>query len=168
MVLFDSSGNYLRGPAIPLSTRLGSRIPNEQPMPRSPLQMNTARDLILTDHPSRSVRSLASVYNCMGFVFGSRRTWIEPGYLEMILSEDGLRKLSEGSEIMVGDIVVYRDDDGDASHVGLVSEIRIDIPTASRDIMILSQWGRDGEYFHPVSDVSPFLGTPTEYWTDRI
>jgi len=108
------------------------------------------------------------VYNCLGLVFGSRRTWIEPDYLEMILSEDGLRKLSQESEIMVGDIVVYRDEDGDASHTGLVSEIRIDIATASREIMILSQWGKDGEYFHPVSDVSPLLGMPTEYWTDRI
>ena len=129
--------------------------------------MNAARDFVLTGHPSRRLRSLSSVYNCMGMVFASRRTWIEPEQLPIILEGDEYKRVPNESEIVVGDVVVYKDGTGSVSHIGTVTEVRINLHLATREIMVLSQWGRDGEYFHPVDDVSGRLGTASEYWTDR-
>ena len=84
----------------------------------------------------------------------------------MILSDDGFSKISE-SECEVGDLVVYRGDDKEVSHVGIIARIETKLATAERDIFGLSQWGKDGEYIHAIHDVNPLLGTPTEFWTDR-
>lgn len=111
---------------------------------------------------------MSSVYNCMGMVFAARRTWIDPEEIRLILEDDDYRRVSDASELMPGDVVVYRTDDGSVSHVGVISEVQIDIREASRRIVVLSQWGREGEYFHGVDDVNPRLGKPTEYWTDRV
>ena len=137
-------------------------------MPRPPLSMQAARDWILGAHPSASVRSLDSVYNCVGMVFASRRTWVEPTHIPMILEEDGYR-LIDRSELECGDVVVYRRDDlSEVSHVGMVAKVTVKPKDASLEVLVLSQWGQDGEYIHLDDDVNPMLGTPTEYWTDRI
>lgn len=167
MTLYDAHGNFIVGPVIPLSTRRGTEIPNEQRMPRPPASMQAARDIVLTNHPSRTVRSLSSVYNCMGMVFATRRTWIEPEHMEMILDDDEYRRVLGEEDLSPGDIVVYRDDQQTVTHVGVVMQVQTNLPQATRDILVLSQWGGDGEYFHYVNDVNPRLGNPSEYWTDR-
>ena len=68
---------------------------------------------------------------------------------------------------MPGDVVVYRDEEGFVVHVGLVTEVETNVKEATWEVSVLSQWGGDGEYFHRIDDVSPLLGKPTEYWTDR-
>ena len=168
MILYDPQGNFIVGPTIPLGTKKGREIPNEQAMQRSPVQMEAARDIIVTHHSSANVRSLSSVYNCMGMAFASRRSGVEPEYLEWILGDDGYRRVSDEGELVPGDLVVYRDDQGDVSHVGVITEIRTNVREGVREVFVLSQWGRDGEYFHEVDDVSPLLGKPSEYWTDRV
>ena len=122
--------------------------------------------MVMGSHPSARVRSLRSDYNCMGLVFASRRTSIDPDDLYMILSDDGFLKIGE-SECDVGDLVVYRGDDNEVSHVGIIARIETQLATAERLIFGLSQWGKDGEYVHEIRDVNPLLGTPTEFWTDR-
>ena len=130
--------------------------------------MEAARDLVLGKHPSASVRSLNSVYNCVGMVFASRRTWVEPEHVPMILADDGYRPINR-NELECGDVVVYRREDlAEISHVGIVANVKVKPKDASLEVMVLSQWGQDGEYFHLDDDVNPMLGTPTEYWTDRI
>lgn len=69
---------------------------------------------------------------------------------------------------MVGDVVVYRDEGGAVVHVGVVSQVQTDLREGTRGILVLSQWGADGEYFHRIDDVNPLLGKPVEYWTDRV
>ena len=103
----------------------------------------------------------------MGMVFASRRTCIDPEHLDMILDDDEYRKLTSQAELQIGDLVIYRGDDDQVSHVGIISSIDVDIGTASMRLFVLSQWGKDGEYLHGINDVSPYLGTPTEFWTDR-
>ncbi len=86
----------------------------------------------------------------------------------MILDDDGYRRVGDKSELQQGDIVVYQDGNGEVSHVGIVASINRNVTAGDWDVTILSQWGRDGEYFHRADDVNPLLGSPTEYWTDRI
>lgn len=100
-------------------------------------------------------------------VFAARRTCIEPEHLPLILRDDEYRLVTPEEDLTVGDIVVYRDDELTVTHVGVVTRVLTNLLQATRDILVLSQWGGDGEYFHSVNDVNPRLGTPVEYWTDR-
>lgn len=122
----------------------------------------------LNAHPDARARSMSSLYNCMGMVFASRRTCIEPEHLLMILNDDEYRRVDNKGDLQRGDIVVYRDDDGEVSHVGIVADVTTDPARATWDVLVLSQWGRHGEYFHLDEDVHTKLGKPTEYWTDRV
>jgi hypothetical protein len=86
----------------------------------------------------------------------------------MILEDDEYHRLSGPDQVMQGDLVVYRNAQGNVAHVGLVARVNVNLRQATREIIVLSQWGALGEYFHRVDDVSPYLGTPTDYWSDRI
>ena len=108
------------------------------------------------------------MYNCMGMVFASRRTWIDPEHLEMILEDDEYQRIVSEAELQLGDLVIYRGDNNQVTHVGIISMIDNNLETAIRRLFVLSQWGGDGEYFHEIHDVSPYLGTPAEFWTDRL
>ena len=167
MILYDARGQNDSGPSLSLATRKGNQIPNEQQPQASSREMQNAQSDILDRHPRAHARSLSSIYNCMGMVFASRRTWIEPENLEMILIEDEYRQVNDLAQLERGDVVVYRDSQGDVSHVGIVAEPGLYTPDGKRQVLILSQWGQAGEYVHLVDDVSPWLGTPVEYWTDR-
>ena len=165
--IFDAGGGYLRGSSIELSTKSGQPIPNEQVAQLPRVRMEVARDNVLSHHPTAVERSLSSEYNCMGMVFAARRTWIETDQLGNILRGDGYRRVREESELLVGDVVVYRNQNGSTSHVGVITSIGLYGPDGTRKIVVLSQWGLDGEYFHEIDDVNPYLGEPAEYWTDR-
>ena len=130
--------------------------------------MQAAKTMWETFHSSVQARSLCSVYNCMGMVFASRRTDIDPNHLRMILADDGYHQLTHKKDLQRGDIVVYEDHNKTVSHVGIVADIRPNFSDASRVVTVLSQWGGDGEYFHLVEAVPFQLGQPSEYWTDRI
>ena len=86
----------------------------------------------------------------------------------MILEDDGYRRVLNESELHPGDLVVYKDTEGVSVHIGLIAKIMANVREADWEILVLSQWRRDGEYFHPANDVSPYLGTASEYWTERI
>lgn len=167
MVLYDEKGNFLVGGQLPLATRKSRQIPNDRRMERAPVAMQVARDMVLRAHASATLRSLTAVYDCMGMVFAARRTTVGTDVLQMILEDDEYQRLSDSDNVVTGDVVVYRDSQGIATHVGLVAHAGPIRPDGTRDIVILSQWGADGEYFHGVDDISPYLGAPTEYWSDR-
>ena len=122
---------------------------------------------MLGGHPNVRPRALSSEYNCVGMVFASRRTWVEDYHVEFILREDGYRVVSQLHDVMEGDIVVYRDDEGRVSHVGLVISAVPEVASGRLAITVLSQWGADGEYLHDIGDVHPNLGKPSEFWTER-
>ncbi len=88
-------GNYKSNKSISLVTAKGWEIPNER-RPREAnmeIQRATAKMLIGT-FPEISLRSLAWDYNCVGLVFASRRTAIDPKFLPKILEDDGYRLTS--------------------------------------------------------------------------
>lgn len=153
---------------LPLATRRRTTIPNEKRLERNPAALRAAVELWSEKHPSARLRSATAVYNCMGLVFASRRTWIDPIHLPIILRDDEYRQLAGPHEIQPGDIIVYRDKhDRGVSHVGVIVEIKPEIQTASRRITVMSQWGGDGEYLHLIDDVPDAYGKLIEYWTDR-
>ena len=153
-------------PELPLATKTGRRIPNEQRTETAPERMQAAMQIVTDNHPTASLRSLRSTYDCMGLVFASRRTWVEIEHVETFLADDGYRQIP-GDDLRVGDLVIYRDVSGDPTHVGIVTQLSPYRPDQTRDVYVLSQWGRDGEYFHRIDDVNHNLGTPADFWTDR-
>lgn len=169
MTLLNSRGEYLLGAELPLATKRGTRIPNERRREHAPIRLQAAKDIVLRSHPVAQMRSLSATYNCMGMVFANRRTWIDTDHLQLILQEDNYRQTTI-DDIQPGDVIVYRDELGSVTHVGLVSCIEVNLADLSEDmhkVTVLSQWGADGEYFHPADEVNERLGNPTEYWTDR-
>jgi hypothetical protein len=167
MTLYDSRGDYLAGAELPLATRQGQKIPNERRMELLPATLRFAREKNRRENPAARLRSLTGVYNCMGMVFASRRTWAWPEDLGMILSDDEYHRLPGPEQVEVGDVVVYRSPLGAVEHVGLVAQVNIDLQQATRRIFVLSKWGALGEYLHQLDDVPELLGTPAEYWSDR-
>lgn len=154
--------------ALPLATRRGTHIPNEKRKESAPVQRRASAELWKKERPNARLRSATAVYNCMGLVFASRRTWIDPVHLKTILKEDEYRQIAGPQEAQIGDIVVYENRrDRSVSHIGMIVEIvpKIDLP--SWEITIMSKWGADGEYLHIVDDVPSQLGKPATYWTDR-
>ena len=103
----------------------------------------------------------------MGMVFANRRTCVDIDHVGVILEDDGYRQITDSNKLQIGDLVVYKDDSGNPSHVGIVHYLGPYHPDETRDIFVMSQWGRDGEYFHRIDDVNRNLGRPAEYWTDR-
>lgn len=166
MVLYDERGNFLVGGQLPLATRKGRQIPNDRRMEQPPARLRAAKEMF-ERRPTVRARSLTGVYNCMGMVFASRRTWVEPEELQMVLEDDEYLRLAGPDQAVPGDVVVYRDAQGEVAHVGLVAQVITNLREGTQNIGVQSQWGADGEYFHRADDVSPLLGTPTEYWSDR-
>ena len=81
---------------------------------------------------------------------------------------DGYRRLAGEVEVEFGDLVVYEDDDGEVTHVGIVIGKNVLTPGSSRDVLrVLSKWGGDGEYLHDLSDVPQVYGRAAAFWTDR-
>ena len=93
---------------ISLSTRLGTPIPNEQGADIDPRRRPFFRQ-VLQPYGSLEFRSPETgQYNCHGLVFASRRTCIlESSLVELILREDGYRRINEGDAI-VGDLELIR------------------------------------------------------------
>jgi len=81
----------------------------------------------------------------------------------LILKGDEYRPVSP-SDIDVGDVVVYSSGT-EADHVGQIS--RITKTEFGTEILVLSKWGGDPEYEHPIDYVPEAYGKPVEYWTDR-
>lgn len=168
MVLLNEQGNYLIAPELPLATKGGTPIPNEQRPEDARVVMAARKDQVIRGGPERRPRSLSATYNCMGMVFANRRVWIDPDWLGMILADDGYSRVRDERELQPGDVVVYRSSAGAVSHVGLVAEVKPNLREGTWEVQVLSQWGSTGEYFHRVDDLSPALGHFSGYWTERI
>jgi hypothetical protein len=152
--------------SIRLSTKKDNYIPNERKKERAPDSLRAAKALWTRQFPNIKTRSLSATYNCVGLVFGARRTCIDPDQIKMILEDDAYRKLSSDGEVKVGDIVIYIKDN-EYEHIGIVIEVIPDILTATHKVTVLSQWGQDGEYIHSVEDVPEQFGRTWEFWTER-
>jgi hypothetical protein len=107
---------------------------------------------------------MSATYNCFGLVFASRRTWIHEEALDLILRDDGYRRVDVP---WIGDVVIYRDNDDNVNHVGIVVGLNVDSMGGQPEILVLSKWGADGEYLHRHDHVPELFGARVEYWTER-
>ena len=121
--------------------------------------------VVLNGHPERRLRSLTATYNCIGMAFANRRTWIEPDHVAMILEDDAYVEISS-AEVIPGDLVIYRDK-AEISHVAVVVSRDPIVATSTFKIIVLSQWGADGEYLHDYTDVNDRLGRPDKFYSER-
>jgi hypothetical protein len=120
--------------------------------------------------PSAVPVSASIVYNCYGLVFAARRSAVvDEEDVQAILEDDGYRSLPwDPAAWMVGDVVLYRNDTGELSHVGIVARKTEDFTTGNIKVDVLSAWGESGEYFHPIDLVPPLLGKPSEVVSQRF
>lgn len=151
---------------LELATRNGWSIPNEQALEHPPERLKYVAQLWQQQRPNAKLRSMTAAYNCMGMVFGCRRTSIDPEHLERILKDDDFEKLDSVSNAERGDVAVYRKG-GEVQHVGIVIQVVPDVEKATNKLLILSQWGSDGEWIHPHDCVPEAYGQISEVWTDR-
>jgi hypothetical protein len=151
-----------------LQTRTKGKIPNELRPERPKIALDASVELWKNYRPDALLRSLTATYNCIGLVVASRRAWVDPEHLLRVLQEDGYTKLTKAAEAQKGDVVVYRDDDGEVCHAGIVVGKNILTEGGKQDALrVLSKWGADGEYEHDLSYVPALLGKAVEFWTDR-
>ena len=155
---------------LPLSTKKGTRIPNEIPPPLPPAKVAFHTESYRKRFPNSKLRSLDTAYNCMGMVFACRRTAIEPEHFDLISSDDEYRKLGPEETPQGGDVAVYRHTFAvDVVHVGVVLFVGPVLESVQR-ITVLSKWGQFGEYCHDVRELPESLGDPIrglQFWTHR-
>jgi len=162
---------------IQLATSANRPIRNERrPREKKPEQLRAAVELHKKNHPHITLRSMSADYNCMGLVFASRRTSIDiDDSLQQILDEDGYRKIAV-RDVQPGDVVLYLDRYKKPAHIGVILEHRARPLSAapppreldSWHIMVLSQWGTDGEYIHDLMDVHyEWRETAPEFLTEK-
>lgn len=141
-----------------------TRIENERPPEELCYEgLQAARNFVRSVSPRAQCRSLTAMYNCVGMVFACRRTSIVPKHLDVILRDDGFRRVAHDM-VVEGDVVIYRRDDI-PQHVGIIQ--RLEQGLAGTTIWVLSQWGDAGEYIHPLIPVPEAYGQPTDFWSER-
>lgn len=153
---------------IDLATSKNRPIPNSRRSERAPAAMEAAKELVLNGHPDRQLRSLTATYNCIGMALANRRTCVEPEHVPMIFEDDGYVEIGP-AKAMPGDLVLYRTEEGEISHIAVVVSPAAIAESASEKlkIRVLSQWGADGEYLHDYADVNERLGKPDKFYSER-
>jgi len=153
---------------IPLSTRLGLDIPNEQVLDVDPSQEARLRNALQKKFKQVAIerRPPSGVYNCHGLTFANRRTAIhDASYVPRILNDDGYQKIKL-SDVLPGDLVVYYEAN-EPTHSGVVLRVIEGKPEGViRSPEIMSKWGAAGEYVHRFNE-GPYSDSAPTFWTDR-
>lgn len=151
--------------SIHIETSKKRRIENVQYPQRAEEAMFEARKI--HDNARRTFRSSRSTYNCVGMVFANRRTSIDPSQIPLILADDEYYEVEDQAKVAVGDIVIYiRDGSTEIQHIGVVVLNQLKIG-GGRDLKVLSQFGRDGEYIHDLLDVPELYGSVVRFYSER-
>jgi hypothetical protein len=95
------------------------------------------------------------VSNCHGWVFTGGRYWLRGSWVDWILEDNGYCPVETPA---IGDLAVYRDDQGQVAHSGVVCGF-----TSGHEILIESKWGRLGRYIHR-TDQHAYSGTICTYY----
>lgn len=153
--------------SIELATKRGTRIPNERKYEKTRESLLEGERIAHELHPTIATRSLTGIYNCVGMALACRRTVVLADQIDNILREDGFAEIAQAAS-QIGDIVVYsRTQAGPPEHIGVVHSIDPLPTTADLRIMVLSQWGFDGEFIHRLKDLPSVYGSHVKFFTDR-
>ncbi|MFH0989120.1 MAG: hypothetical protein V1799_03790 [bacterium] len=153
---------------IPLATAKKNDIPNSRGMELIPQKQIIAKKAFAVAYPDAKPRSITSTYNCVGMIFSSRRTRIDPKYLELIFTDDGYYRITDETQLKEGDLVIYRNQSThEITHIAKIYHVKFNLEDATRSFIVLSKWGDHGEYFHPIDILPPILGKPSEFWSER-
>ena len=152
------------GERLALAAKDDWPIPNIRPLRElSPVEVHSW--VLAQGGAGRQIVDLTFKYNCMGLVFGNRRTRIDVAHLREILARDHYQLVN--GRPAVGDIVVYRRDGFDR-HVGLVWRVEQGVGFRVESIRIRSKWGDYADVLHDLDDVLPQWAGQPEFWTDRL
>jgi hypothetical protein len=153
-------------PSIACSTRQGNAISNNTALPADVPWLGNQQTLLLqesglaNDPDVQPAHAVDATYNCVGFVFGSRRAVILPDQISLVLGDDQYVEVSE-ENTLPGDLVTWASG-GAYQHVGMVIRMRefygVRLPE------VLSKWGFYGEFTHPVRKVPTVYGDEVRYW----
>jgi hypothetical protein len=99
-------------------------------------------------------------YNCHGWVFTGGKFWVRGGHVDTILQDNGYRETKRPT---IGDLCVYRNQDGEVAHTAVVRGLGAD------DLILLeSKWGKLGRYIHSATTNHAYTShKPTFYRTGR-
>jgi hypothetical protein len=141
------------GSAIPLRIATEDRPPERL----QEFESNLLKDHHWTDHVIRKLPPTDDC-NCHGWVFAGGHYWLEAEDVECILSENGYQAFTTPQ---IGDLVIYRNDDGAISHSGIVRAVLQDgVP------IVESKWCWMGVFLHQVGDTD-YGSNFIYYRTDR-
>lgn len=147
----------MREKSITVHTREGTPIPNGQSYEYSAWDISVASGIEKKYKDVKCRTDLNPIYNCFGLVFASRRTSISDlSSIPTILNEDGYTEIPR-SEVLPGDLVLYRGRDGDVEHAGIV---------VSREdfyLSVVSKWGRFREVVHWAHE-GPYDGSDLHFY----
>lgn len=149
-----------------LHTRNRWLIPNDVAPEKNPVCQRESINIWRERLPDAKLRSITAKYNCMGMVFASRRAHVWPEHFQKIREDDGYRLVEREGDVQIGDVVVYLDD-GEVTHVGIIITKRGNIAEARFEFEVMSKWGHDGEYIHPLMVVPSIFGKDVQFYTDR-
>ncbi len=156
--------------SLQIQTLRKKHIPNLLRKTKDPRLMPATHDLIASLFPESTAISSLTDYNCYGLVFASRRTCVlDYAAVDQILEEDGYKSLPwDPSAWQPGDIVLYRrPDSSNIEHVGIIACITPDLSSGNFKIDVLSAWGEDGEYRHPIDKVPEAYGSASDVVSRR-
>lgn len=111
-------------------------------------------------YPARAIKTAQadSLCNCHGWVFARGAYWMAAPAVEAILRD---HEYVQVEEPVVGDLVVYRDQEGTICHSGVVRAAPRGGP-----ILVESRWNEIGRYIHRPAE-NPYSGQYAFYRTKR-
>lgn len=121
--------------------------------------------------PPMSDADMAPRYNCHSFATtggqgdladpflnqGQAR-WLNFPFFQ--LKEQGFAELSPQVRVRPGDVVLYRNAQGEATHTGVVREVNAE----GNPTRVESKWGAFGRYLHGANDVPAIYGEPAQFF----
>ena len=153
--------------SLAIQTRAKRFIENDFGKPqRSKESMDAFYEEMKHLWPNLERRSWDSTYNCFGMAFANRRTVVDDSALPTIYQDDGYRAIGR-PQATPGDVIIYKNERGRIMHVAVVVEKRIVQREDDDELVVLSQWGLNGEYRHSARDVPEVYGRVSEIWTER-
>jgi hypothetical protein len=156
-----SGGESKHSPGgIDLATRENNHIENYQCRERLQLPHRKEDKALEERYKAERRTGPTAGYNCHGLTFACRRAEInDPALIWMIIKDDLYQQIPR-TDVLPGDLILYFDpDDGHVEHSGIV----ISVNGQDKPPMVVSKWGKYGEFIHR-ADYCPYNYFGSRYY----